>query len=72
MAVLFCELGPSLTKISFRSHGFNVAQFARSLTTQGGGHTKAAGANISRPMAEVIPDVLQKLCSELRKHSHAS
>jgi phosphoesterase RecJ-like protein len=48
-------------KISFRSKGFNVAEFARSLTDQGGGHIRAAGCTLKGSLKEVRPRVLEKL-----------
>lgn len=62
VAVLFYELETDLCKVSFRSHGIvDVAQFARSLTVQGGGHKKAAGGVFQMSLEEVIPYVLKEL-----------
>ena len=62
VAVLFIELADGSTKLSLRSHGhLDVAQFARSLTEHGGGHAKAAGANLSQPIREAIDSVLREL-----------
>lgn len=68
VAVLFFELPHKETKVSFRSQGvMDVATFARSLTERGGGHIKAAGANLSMPVMEAAEWVLTKLEEELRK-----
>ncbi|MBI4404959.1 MAG: bifunctional oligoribonuclease/PAP phosphatase NrnA [Deltaproteobacteria bacterium] len=62
VAVLFSELPNEKTKVSFRSQGgVDVAEFARSLTEHGGGHQKAAGANLEMPMEKAIENVLDKL-----------
>ncbi len=66
VALLFYELPNRETRLSLRSHGnLDVATFARSLTRRGGGHTKAAGANVELPMEEAIPWVLGKLTEAL-------
>lgn len=68
VAILFFELPHGETKVSLRSQGvMDVATFARSLTERGGGHTKAAGANLSMPVQEAADWVLGKLEEELRK-----
>jgi phosphoesterase RecJ-like protein len=62
VALLFFELPHGQTKVSFRSQGsLDVATFARSLTEQGGGHRKAAGANLKLPIGEAVPLVLNRL-----------
>jgi len=62
VAALFFELPDGSVKVSFRSLGeLDVAHFARSLTVQGGGHQKAAGALLEGPIQEAIPSVLKKL-----------
>lgn len=67
VAVLFFELGPSLTRVSLRSHGhLDVAAFARSLTVQGGGHKKAAGGVFEKPLDSVVKLLLEKLDARLR------
>lgn len=68
VAVLFFELPHGETKVSLRSQGvLDVATFARSLTERGGGHTKAAGANLTMPVQEAAEWVLLKLEEELRR-----
>ncbi len=68
VAVLFFELPESHTKVSFRSQGkINVAQFARLLTERGGGHEKAAGANLDMPIEKATQWVLTKLEEELAR-----
>ncbi|MDB5038129.1 MAG: exopolyphosphatase, partial [Bacteriovoracaceae bacterium] len=52
-------------KVSFRSKGFNVAEFARSLTEHGGGHIRAAGCTLQGGLAQVKPVVLERLAAAL-------
>ncbi len=62
VALLFFELPQGRTKISFRSQGdLDVAKFARSLTERGGGHQKAAGANLAMTLDKAVPFVLERL-----------
>jgi len=62
VALLFFELPAGRTKVSFRSQGdVDVAKFARSLTERGGGHQKAAGANLGMTLEAAVPFVLEKL-----------
>ncbi|MBI1860654.1 MAG: DHH family phosphoesterase [Deltaproteobacteria bacterium] len=66
VAVLFFELPTGRTKISFRSQGaVDVASFARELTERGGGHKKAAGANLETPLKDVPDLVLPRLAAKL-------
>ncbi len=68
VAALFFELPNGRTKISFRSQGsVDVASFARELTERGGGHKKAAGANLEVPLAQV-PDLVLPLLSKKLSH----
>jgi bifunctional oligoribonuclease and PAP phosphatase NrnA len=68
VAVLFFEQPGNRTKISFRSQGrMDVAKFARSLTVQGGGHQKAAGAILLTKMSDCVEEVLRRLEEELKK-----
>lgn len=68
VAVLFFELPGGKTKVSFRSQGsLDVAKFARSLTEHGGGHAKAAGANLDQPVARAADQILQRLEEALAK-----
>lgn len=62
VAILFYELPNRETRLSLRSHGnLDVAKFARGLTQRGGGHTKAAGANLDMPWEEAVKWVLDRL-----------
>lgn len=62
VAVLFFGLTKGGTKVSLRSQGHtDVSKFARSLTIHGGGHAKAAGANLDTPLEKATPWVLEKL-----------
>lgn len=59
---LFTERHQGEIKISFRSKGkVNVADFARSLNPEGGGHIRAAGCSMSGTLQEVKEVVLKKL-----------
>jgi bifunctional oligoribonuclease and PAP phosphatase NrnA len=57
LAILFKEVNDSLTKISVRSRGA-VDAAAMCATFGGGGHIRAAGAEIERPMEEAVKMVL--------------
>jgi phosphoesterase RecJ-like protein len=57
LAVLFKEVNDSLTKISVRSRGA-VDAAALCASFGGGGHIRAAGAEIERPMDETVKLVL--------------
>ncbi|MHB8611171.1 MAG: DHH family phosphoesterase [Candidatus Dormibacteraceae bacterium] len=57
LAVLFKEVHDSLTKISVRSRG-SVDAAALCASFGGGGHVRAAGAEIERPMEETVKMVL--------------
>lgn len=73
VAVLFIELSENFIKVSLRSQGaVDVAHFARSLTVKGGGHIKAAGANLDMDIREAIPYVLERLEAEVQKVAAAS
>ena len=49
------EANATTVKLSLRSRNYvNVAKLARSLTTMGGGHIRAAGAKILSPLQEVM------------------
>lgn len=66
VAILFFELPNGRTKLSFRSEGsVDVASFARELTERGGGHKKAAGANLEIPLADAPDFVLPRLEKKL-------
>jgi len=66
VAILLMELPDDKTKVSFRSQGLiDVARFARTLTEKGGGHQKAAGANLAMHIHEATDMVLDKLEAEL-------
>ena len=57
LAILFKEVNDSLTKISIRSRGA-VDAAALCASFGGGGHIRAAGAEIQRPMDETVRMVL--------------
>lgn len=57
VAVLFKEMGPKLTKVSFRSKGeVDVAQIARGFG--GGGHENAAGCRLESSLEETKKQIL--------------
>jgi phosphoesterase RecJ-like protein len=65
VALLFRETAPGETKISFRSNGgADVNRIAREFG--GGGHVKAAGANVPEPAATLIPRVIEAVRRALR------
>ncbi|HVH62215.1 MAG TPA: DHHA1 domain-containing protein, partial [Candidatus Dormibacteraeota bacterium] len=57
LAILFKEVQSDLTKISVRSRGA-VDAAALCAGFGGGGHIRAAGAEIARPMDEAVKVVL--------------
>lgn len=64
---LFVEKDEGEVKISFRSKGkVNVAEFARSLNPDGGGHVRAAGCVMKGSLADVKIAVVKKLHSLLQ------
>lgn len=64
--MLFMETDPGQIKVSFRSKGkVNVAEFARSLNPQGGGHIRAAGCSLEGDLQEICKDVVARLAKLL-------
>lgn len=57
MAILFKEVGPRMTKISVRTRG-SVDAAALCARFGGGGHLRAAGAEVPLPLQEAIEKVL--------------
>ena len=57
LAIMFKEVQSDLTKISVRSRG-GVDAAAMCAVFGGGGHIRAAGAEIERPMDEAVKVVL--------------
>src|SRR5438128_12560992 len=57
LAILFKEVSSDLTKISVRSRGL-VDAAALCASFGGGGHIRAAGAEIEKPMDEAVQLVL--------------
>ncbi len=58
VACLVREANATTVKLSLRSRKYvNVANLARSLTTMGGGHIRAAGAKILSPLHEVMDEI---------------
>lgn len=55
LACLVIERGPERVKLSLRSRSrVDVASLARSLTTSGGGHARAAGASLAEPLPALL------------------
>lgn len=66
LGLLFRQTAGGDTKISFRSNGdVDVNALARRFG--GGGHVKAAGARVTRPMQEVMPEVIEAATVAARK-----
>lgn len=66
VAMLFRTTNEGATKVSFRSNGpVDVDGIARSFG--GGGHAKAAGALVSRPLEEVRADVVKAARALMRE-----
>jgi phosphoesterase RecJ-like protein len=62
LAVLIVEKGPERVKLSLRSQGsVDVAALACSLEPDGGGHARAAGALLKKPLEEVIRLVRERV-----------
>jgi len=70
VGILFRTTASGDTKMSLRSNGeVDVNAIAR--VFGGGGHVKAAGATVRRPVEEVVPEVLQasrNAAREIREH----
>ena len=65
VALLFRETAPGETKISFRSNGAaDVNRIAREFG--GGGHVKAAGANVREPAETLVPRVIEAVRRAMR------
>ena len=71
LAILFKEVSDSLTKISVRSRGA-VDAAAMCASFGGGGHIRAAGAEIERPMDEAVKMVLSAAKEAIRAASPQS
>lgn len=66
VAALFKEVSGTTVKVSFRSRGaIDVGRFAQKISTQGGGHPRAAGCTISGTIEEVQHLVVNALQEEL-------
>lgn len=70
VAIFFKEDGPSTTRISVRTKGDGPDATAIVAVLGGGGHARAAGATIERPLAEAVTLVLARV-TELRAHNVA-
>lgn len=66
VVALITEVSPTHCKVSFRSKGdFNVAELARSIDPEGGGHKRAAGCSLQKSLAEAKTLVKEKIESLL-------
>lgn len=62
LAVLLVEREPGVVKLSLRSRGgVNVAALARDLHPSGGGHERAAGVVLERPVDELLATLPRRL-----------
>jgi len=65
-AILFTEMGREEIKVSFRSKKwFDVAKIA--IDYGGGGHQRASGCTIYKPIEEVIDEVVKVTCLEMER-----
>ncbi len=66
VVALFVEQADKHVKVSFRSKGkINVAEFARSLNPDGGGHVRASGCTLEGKLSDVRAEVVKKLLKVL-------
>jgi phosphoesterase RecJ-like protein len=70
VAIFFKEDGPNAARISVRTKGEGPDATAITGAFGGGGHARAAGATIERPVNEAITLVLARV-AELRAHNVA-
>lgn len=60
VGILFKEVDESKVKVSMRSTGLiDVAAFAKSIG--GGGHVRAAGCTVHKPLAEAVPYIIDQI-----------
>ena len=64
VAIMFKEVEKAVTRISMRSRSLDVSKVA--LLFQGGGHQKAAGCTINKPLAEAKKLLLSEIIKEVR------
>ena len=64
IAVMFKEVEKSVTRISMRSRWLDVSKVA--LCFQGGGHQKAAGCTIKKPLVEAKKLLLDEIFKEIK------
>lgn len=70
VAIFFKEDGPTAARISVRTKGDGPDATAITGAFGGGGHARAAGATIERPVSEAVALVLARV-TELRAHNVA-
>lgn len=61
ISALYFEKSPGDWKLSFRSRGWNVAELARSLNPEGGGHKLAAGCSVKGNLESVHKSVTESV-----------
>ena len=67
LSCLLLERSPMITKISLRSRArYNVAHLAQEISSKGGGHERAAGAILERPLAQCAAQVQKQIISHIR------
>ena len=70
-AVLFKEFGERQIKVSFRAWGaVDVGQVAKRLSSQGGGHARAAGVTLLMPLEDAERLVITALTRALEDHAN--
>ena len=62
VAIMFKEVEPEVTRISMRSRWLDVSQVA--LAFGGGGHVKASGCTIKKPLAQAKKLLLEEIMKE--------
>lgn len=71
VGVLFKERSEDIVKVSFRSKQWaNVNEIAKSFN--GGGHERAAGCTINKPLPEAVQSVLKKLREYMKIHGRSN
>lgn len=71
VGVLFKEQSENVVKVSFRSKGWaNVNEIAKAFN--GGGHERAAGCTINKPIDQAVYSVLEKLREYMKIHGRSN
>jgi phosphoesterase RecJ-like protein len=67
IAAFYFEKNPNEWKVSFRARGWDVANLARSLNAQGGGHKLAAGCTLMGHQTEILKSCHEAVAKLLGK-----